>query len=147
MNNIDPSIQYARCLHTDGHRWKLYEVHRTHVKKTKFFAPDPLSRLSNEKLVKFSKESRFFDDYEHMLSVVGLIRYAMGISENIVMKSDSYEVEELPLSLDVTRTINRSLLTSSYERQGIADRRILQEIPFDREKEQQNLFGSKEEQN
>jgi hypothetical protein len=31
-----------------------------------------------------------------MLSVIGLIRYAMGISENIVMANDSYEVEELP---------------------------------------------------
>jgi hypothetical protein len=30
-----------------------------------------------------------------MLSVVGLIRFAMGITENIVMKSDAYEVEEL----------------------------------------------------
>ena len=40
-----------------------------------------------------------------MLSVIGLIRYAMGISENIVMKSDSYSVEELPISLDPTRTI------------------------------------------
>ena len=116
MSSIDPSIQYARCLHTDGHRWKLYEVHRTHVKKTKFFAPEPNARLANESLVKFTSEPRFFDDYEHMLSVIGMIRYAMGISENIVMKSDSYEVEELPLSLDVTRTINRSLLTSSYER-------------------------------
>ena len=116
MSSIDPSIQYARCLHTDGHRWKLYEVHRTHVKKTKFFSPDPNARLVNESLVKFTSEPRFFDDYEHMLSVIGMIRYAMGISENIVMKSDSYEVEELPLSLDVTRTINRSLLTSSYER-------------------------------
>ena len=39
-----------------------------------------------------TKEPRFFDDNEHMLSIIGLIRYAMGIRENIVMKSDSYEV-------------------------------------------------------
>jgi hypothetical protein len=130
MSAIDPSIQYARCLHTDGHRWKLYEVHRTHVKKTKFFAPDPMSRINTEKLVRFSKQPRFFDDYEHMLSVIGLIRYSMGISENIVMKSDSYEVEEL--SIDPTRTIKKSLLSSSYERPGLGDRRIVKEIPFDR---------------
>ena len=40
-----------------------------------------------------------------MLSVIGMIRFAMGITENIVMKSDSYEVEELPAHLDPTRTI------------------------------------------
>ena len=55
MSAVDPSIQYARCLHTDGHRWKLYEIHRTHVKKTKFFSPDAESRLSQENLVRFSK--------------------------------------------------------------------------------------------
>ena len=97
MSAIDPTIQYARCLHTDGHRWKLYEIHRTHVKKTKFFEPHPTSRINNEKIVRLTRQPRFYDDYEHMLSVIGLIRFAMGISENIVMKSDSYEVEELPL--------------------------------------------------
>lgn len=70
-----------------------------------------------------------------MLSVIGLIRYAMGITENIVMKSDSYEVEELPLELDVSRSISRSLLSSSYDRKGIPDRRVIKEIPFDRENE------------
>lgn len=39
MSDVDPSIEYVRVLHTDGHRWKLYEVHRSHVKKTKFFEP------------------------------------------------------------------------------------------------------------
>ena len=105
MSEIDPTIEYARCMHTDGHRWKLYEIHRTHVKKTKFFAPDPMSRINNEKIVKHTSEPRFFDDYDHMLSVIGLIRFAMGISENIVMGNDSYEVEELPAHLDPTRTI------------------------------------------
>ena len=112
MSNVDPSIEYTRCLHTDGHRWKVYEIHRTHVKKSKFFVPDPASRINNEQSVKYSQEPRFFDDYDHMLSVVGLIRFAMGISENIVMSSDSYEVEELPAHLDVTRTIKRSLLST-----------------------------------
>jgi hypothetical protein len=135
MSAIDPSIQYARCLHTDGHKWKLYEVHRTHVKKTKFFSPDPVSRLHNEKLLKYSREPRFFDDYEHMLSVIGMIRYGMGISENIVMKSDSYEVEEL--SIDPTRTIKQTLLSSTYDRPTLRDRRIVAEIPFDRNEAKQ----------
>jgi hypothetical protein len=101
MNSIDPEIQYVRCFQTDGHRWKLLEIHRTHVKKTKFFEPDPESRLRNKNnIMKHTKTPRFFDDTEHMLSVIGLIRYAMGIRENIVLKSESYEVEELPMSLD-----------------------------------------------
>ena len=39
MQAIDPEIDYVRLLHTDGHIWKLYELHRTHLKKTGFFAP------------------------------------------------------------------------------------------------------------
>jgi hypothetical protein len=46
-----------------------------------------------------------------MLSVIGLIRFAMGISENIVMANDAYEVEELPHLKDHQRTIQKSLLT------------------------------------
>ena len=42
MSTIDNQIQYARCIQTDGHRWKLYEIHETHVKKTKFFEPRAL---------------------------------------------------------------------------------------------------------
>lgn len=96
MSDVDPSIEYVRLIHTDGHRWKLYEVHRTHVKKTKFFEPRSSLRENSNKLVRHTTQARFFDDYEHMLSVVGMIRFAMGISENIVMANDNYEVEELP---------------------------------------------------
>jgi hypothetical protein len=55
MSDVDPSIEYVRLLHTDGHRWKLYEVHRSHVKKTKFFEPSPSLRSSSNNLVRFSK--------------------------------------------------------------------------------------------
>ena len=60
----------------------------SHVKKTKFFEPRSSLRYNSNKIVKFSKHARFFDDYEHMLSVIGLIRFAMGISENIVMANE-----------------------------------------------------------
>jgi len=40
-----------------------------------------------------------------MLSVIGLLRFAMGITENIVMANDDYEVEELPRQKDLQRTI------------------------------------------
>jgi len=46
-----------------------------------------------------------------MLSVIGLIRFAMGISENIVMANDAYDVEELPMQKDHSRTIQKSLLS------------------------------------
>lgn len=105
MSDVDPDIEYVRLLHTDAHRWKLYEVHRTHVKKTKFFEPRASLRHSSNKLVRFTSQPRFFDDYEHMLSVIGLIRFAMGISENIVMGNEAYEVEELPNQRDKERTI------------------------------------------
>ena len=101
MNDVDPSIEYCRVIHTDGHRWKLYEVHKTHVKKTKFFEPRESIRENTQKSVKFTSTPRFFDDNEHMLSVIGLIRFAMGIPENIVMKNESYDVEELPRQKDL----------------------------------------------
>ena len=56
----------------------------------------------------FTDQARFFDDYEHMLSVIGLIRFAMGIGENIVETNEMYEVEEL--ENDPTRTIKNQYL-------------------------------------
>jgi hypothetical protein len=111
MNDVDPSIEYARVMHTDGHNWKLYEVHHSHVKKTKFFSPRQNSRKAQNKIALHTDTPRFFDDYEHMLSVIGLLRFAMGISENIVEASEVYEIQEL--ENDPQRTIRRSYLTKS----------------------------------
>jgi hypothetical protein len=70
-----------------------------------------------------------------MLSVIGLIRFAMGISENIVMANEAYEVEELPQLKDMQRTIQKSLLTLEKKDQLLIDKRVVKEIPFDRERE------------
>ena len=59
----------------------------------------------------FTDEARFFDDYEHMLSVIGMLRFAMGIPDSIVQSSEVYEIEELPIERDPERTIQRSLLS------------------------------------
>lgn len=66
-----------------------------------------------------------------MLSVVGLIRFAMGIQENIVMANDTYEVEEL--SVDKQRTIQKALLSKESDQGRLTDKRVIKEIPFDRE--------------
>lgn len=58
----------------------------------------------------FTDEARFFDDYDHMLSVIGMLRFAMGIPDSILEASEMYEVEELALEKDPERTIQRSLL-------------------------------------
>lgn len=102
MSDVDEKIEYARVIHTDGHCWKLYEIHRSHVKKTKFFEPKAI-RGNNNKQVLHTSAPRFMDDYEHMLSVIGMLRFAMGIPDNIVEKSEVYEVEEL--AIDPKRTI------------------------------------------
>ena len=70
-----------------------------------------------------------------MLSVIGLIRFAMGISENIVMANEAYEVEELPQQKDMQRTIQKSLLTLEKKDQLLIDKRVVKEIPFDRERD------------
>jgi hypothetical protein len=52
-------------------------------------------RENNQRRVLFTSKPRFFDDYDHMLSVIGMIRFGMGIAENIVMANENYTVEEL----------------------------------------------------
>lgn len=68
----DADLQFIRLLHTNGHKWKLYEVHEQYVKKTKFFNPSVIGvRKDPTKLVKF------FDDYNHIQTILGLIRFAL----------------------------------------------------------------------
>jgi hypothetical protein len=67
----------------------------------------------------------FFDDYDHMLSVIGLICFAMGISENIVMAYDAYEVEELPSQRDNQRTIQRQLISLENHENLLVDKRVI----------------------
>ena len=64
------------------------------------FHPRDNIRQSSQRVVQHTETPRFFDDYDHMLSVIGLIRFAMGIPENIVESNELYEVEELPKALD-----------------------------------------------
>ncbi|CDW81482.1 UNKNOWN [Stylonychia lemnae] len=145
MNDIDPSIEYVRVLQTDGHRWKLYEIHRTHVKKTKFFEPraDLRQNSYKNKVVRNTQQGRFFDDYEHMLSVIGLIRYAMGIPENIVMANDTYEVEELPQQKDYQRTIQKGLLQLEKTQDGfLIDKRVFKELPVTSQKDDLQKLNS-----
>ncbi len=59
----------------------------------------------------------------------------MGISENIVMANDSYEVEELPRQRDHQRTIQKSLLTIEKRGELLADKRVIKEIPIERREE------------
>ena len=74
-----------------------------------------------------------------MLSVIGLIRFAMGIPENIVMKSETYEVEELPEQKDLQRTIQKSLLAVEQGKGLMTDKRVVREISFDRKAEELKL--------
>lgn len=63
----------------------------------------------------------------------------MGIPENIVMKSEAYDVEELPIKKDLQRTIQKSLLAVEKDQPLLADKRVVKEIPFDRKAEQEEL--------
>jgi len=68
----DPDMQFIRLFHTNGHKWCLYEVHEQYVKKTKFFTPSSIGvRKDPNKLLKF------YDDYNHMQTILGLIRFAL----------------------------------------------------------------------
>ena len=68
----DPDLQFVRLFHTNGHKWCLYEVHEQYVKRTKFFIPSVVGeRRDKSKLIKF------FDDFNHIQNILGLIRFAL----------------------------------------------------------------------
>jgi hypothetical protein len=79
-----------------------------------------------------------------MLSVIGMLRFAMGIPENIVMASDSYEVKET--QIDYSRTISKSLLSHEYDPDtqklllNMRNEKVIKELPFDRKKEMGQPF-------
>lgn len=68
-------VQHIRALHTNGHDWALYEIHDNFVKKTNFFKPKVHNRDADY-------YPRFYDNYNHMQAVLGLIRYALSIIIN-----------------------------------------------------------------
>lgn len=96
----------------------MFEVHDNFVKKTKFFSP----RKSQTQFKDGRIAPRFFDDYEHMLSVIGLIRYALCIRENIVESAENIEVlDKDPAKLAIASTI--------LKRQ---ENQVFHQIPFER---------------
>ncbi len=66
----DPTIDHVRSFFTNGHEWALYEVHKDFVKRTNFFRP-------NYKGKDKYYTPKFFDDYDHIRAILGLIRYAL----------------------------------------------------------------------
>jgi hypothetical protein len=82
-------------------------------------------------MVPHTDTPRFFDDHEHMLSVIGMLRFAMGIPDNIVQSHEMYEVEELPLEKDPVRSIRQSLLrktTTSIEDQALGLKQLTSSV-------------------
>ena len=84
--------------------------------KTKFFQPKQHFTDYNAGFT----GPRFFDDYDHMLSIIGLIRYAMWI--NVVENSELIET----ITPDNTKRIAR---LEQIKRQ---DQQIYRQIPFER---------------
>lgn len=118
MKQVDPDLNFARALYTNGHEWKLFEIHENFVKKTKFFVPKPsMARYDEGQLA-----PRFFDDYEHMLSIVGLLRFALWIRENIVENAENIELIEP----DVSKSISQVTFLKKQQNQ------IIKQIPFER---------------
>ncbi len=83
----DHPSHFSRVLITNGHMWRLLELHANHVKKSKFLMPSQLSGP----LCRYKEKSMpilFYEDYEHMLGVVGLIRFALQLEESMVARQD-----------------------------------------------------------
>jgi hypothetical protein len=61
---------FIKAIQTNGHEWSLLEIHEHHVKRTNIFKP------SMYKIPK-GYTPKFFDDYNHIRTIIGLIRYAL----------------------------------------------------------------------
>lgn len=85
--HYNQDIEFVRAFHTNGHEWCLYEIHENYVKRTSFFKPKMVS-------VPINYTPKFYDDYSHIQAVIGLIRFAMNIEDNIVLRSSTYKLDE-----------------------------------------------------
>ena len=72
--NFAPEYNFVRGFHTNGHDWKLFEVHNTNVKKTKFFKPSYQVKANTEKCY---FRPYIYDDINYIKTIIGLIRFAM----------------------------------------------------------------------
>ena len=72
---VHPS-HFSRVLMTNGHMWRLLEMHSKHVKKSKFLTPHSLNGPFARTVYK-DQPILFFEDYTHMKGVIGLIRFAL----------------------------------------------------------------------
>lgn len=77
--NISPEYSYVRGFHTNGSDWKLFEVHERIIKKTDFFQPTKKSSTSKRGFRPY-----IFEDINHIMSVIGLIRFALSKFINII---------------------------------------------------------------
>ncbi len=70
--NDSNDTQFIKAIQTNGHDWCLLEIHEHYVKKTNFFRPSMMNPPSGY-------VPKIFDDYNHIRTVIGLIRYALSI--------------------------------------------------------------------
>lgn len=107
-------------------------MHENYLKKTNFYSPRDSLREHGEKVVQFAKRARFFDDFDHMLSVIGLLRFAMGIPENIIEKSEYYEVIDEQIEGPNSIKQSMKLASGKGENLKIADQRIFKQLTVER---------------
>ena len=76
---------YIRGFITNGSEWKLYEVHDSLVKKTIILKPN------TSKLIDGFKPT-IADEMSLLDNVIGLIRFALNIEENVILRSSTYKL-------------------------------------------------------
>ncbi len=80
---------YVRGFITNGSEWKLLEIKETLVKKTMILKPFD----DKVKLIKGFKPT-IIDDLKLMDKIIGLIRFALNIEDNIILRSASYKLSD-----------------------------------------------------
>ena len=77
---------YVRSIQTNGVAWRFFEVHSTTVKKTQLFS---IEDTTSGNLVKRTLANKAF-----LKKVIGMIRYSIGIEENIPQATSGNEIKK-----------------------------------------------------
>ncbi len=84
---------YVRAIQTNGLAWRFFEVHESYVKKTTLFYSMRLSEnnvMDTKKLVENT-----LGDLKHWRAIVGMVRYTLGIAENVPAVTSIGEVKRI----------------------------------------------------
>ena len=107
-------VRYVRAIQTNGLAWRFFEVQNSTIKKTQLFCGE---KSEGEGLVQ-----RTLEDKELWKRVIGMIRYSIGIKENIPEVSSGSEIKRIEEGIDMAvKYIAKKNYKDMFEVKAIED--------------------------